>query len=384
MVQILETTLREGEQTPGLSFPLHVKLEIADFLAELNPEIIEVGHPIVSKNIYQAVKQISNRGMTAEIGAHSRSLEKDVDSALECGADFLGIFYCVSNDRLNSVFQSDLPKAIKQITKVIAYAKKHNPNLRIRYTPEDTVRSKFENVIKASVAAVEAGADIISVADTTGYMIPRKEERDMYDFVLRFRDELSKKGADPIIAIHCHNDRGFALANAIGGYQAGAEIIDASVLGLGERAGIADLATLMAVLHQDFKEKNDWNLKMLTGLYSLVSKYSGIEIPVNFPVTGKNAFTHGAGIHSHAAMIDPGHYQSLSPEPFGRETHIALDHMSGISSIRWALEKVGIENIDKGLVSSVLEQVKTVGESGRTVDLSEIPYMVEAYKANEQ
>ncbi len=106
------------------------------------------------------------------IGAHSRSIKSDVDLALECGVDFLGIFYCVSDERLDTVFKKELDDAIEQITSVISFAKSQNPDLIIRYTPEDTVRSQFSNVIAASVAAVKAGADIISVADTTGYMVP--------------------------------------------------------------------------------------------------------------------------------------------------------------------------------------------------------------------
>jgi len=378
VIQILDTTLREGEQTPGVYFDSHIKMAIADLLDKIGVDYVEAGHPAVNEEIEHSVKQLSQMNLNAIIGAHSRSLKKDIDQALNCGVGFLGIFYCVSNNRLDKVFKTSLTEAIENITKIVKYAKEQNPNLIIRYTPEDTVRSDFENVLKVSEAAIDAGVDIISIADTTGYMIPGTKQN-MYDYVLKLKTELGKVGLKPKIAVHCHNDRGFALANAIEGYRAGADIIDASVLGLGERAGIVDLAQLLVTIKADFNENNNWNLKLLPELYSLVSRYASISIPDNFPIIGKNAFTHCAGIHTHAAMINPLHYQSLNPEILGRKTEICLDHMSGFSSVKYAIEKLGI-NVDKDIVTRVLEEVKLVGRKGRIVDLDELKYIVKLCK----
>jgi len=382
MVQILDSTLREGEQTPGVYFDPHIKLAIADMLDKIGIDFIEAGHPAVSKEIEDALKEISMIGLKAVICAHSRSLKKDVDRAIRCGVKFLGVFYCVSDERLNNVFNKKLSRAIDQIVETIRYAKEQKPDLIIRYTPEDTVRSNFKNVIEASVAAVEAGADIISIADTTGYMIPGTE-RNMYDYILKVKRELADHGLHPKIAVHCHNDRGLALANAIDGYRAGAEIIDASVMGLGERAGIVDLAQLLVLLKTDFNETRKWNLKLLPSLYSLVSKYSRVKIPENFPVLGKNAFTHCAGIHTHAAAHDPVHYQSLDPEIVGRRTEICLDHMAGAASVRYALRKIGEEEDDE-LVRRVLERVKITGQKGRVIGLKELKYLVNLCKTIER
>ena len=378
MIQILDTTLREGEQTPGVYFDSHIKMAIADLLDKIGVDYVEAGHPAVNEEIEHSVKQLSQMNLNAIIGAHSRSLKKDIDQALNCGVGFLGIFYCVSNNRLDKVFKTSLTEAIENITKIVKYAKEQNPNLIIRYTPEDTVRSDFENVLKVSEAAIDAGVDIISIADTTGYMIPGTKQN-MYDYVLKLKTELGKVGLKPKIAVHCHNDTGSALANAIEGYRAGADIIDTSVLGLGERAGIVDLAQLLVTIKADFNENNNWNLKLLPELYSLVSRYASISIPDNFPIIGKNAFTHCAGIHTHAAMINPLHYQSLNPEILGRKTEICLDHMSGFSSVKYAIEKLGI-NVDKDIVTRVLEEVKLVGRKGRIVDLDELKYIVKLCK----
>ncbi|KAA3614688.1 MAG: 2-isopropylmalate synthase [Calditrichaeota bacterium] len=375
MIEILDATLREGEQTPGVYFDSHIKLAIADLLDQIGIGIIEAGHPMVTPEINDAVKQLAGRGLNAKVGAHSRSLIHDVDLALACDVDFLGIFYCVSEERLNTVFKKDIHTAVDQIASVIAYAKQNKPSLVIRYTPEDTVRSPFQNVVDAAVAAVQAGADIISIADTTGFMIPGTTNN-FYDYVSRLKEALAAKGLSPKIAVHCHNDRGYALTNAIDGFRAGAEIIDATVLGLGERAGIVDLAQLLVTLKNDFGVEKNWDLSKLPELYQLVSEYSGIPIPANFPVIGENAFTHCAGVHSHAAVKNPAHYQSLDPKIIGKEMQVSLDHMSGISSIDWALEKLNLE-IEASLKLNVLDHVKSIGQKGRTVNLSELKHIVD-------
>ncbi len=378
MVWVLDSTLREGEQTPGVYFDKHIKLAIANLLDEVGVDIIEAGHPMVTPEIHAAVKSIAQKNYKSIVGAHSRSLKSDVDLALECGVGFIGIFYCVSDERLETVFKKDLDSAITLITDVIKYAKSQKPDLLIRYTPEDTVRSQFENVVKAAVAAVEAGADIISVADTTGFMVPGTN-RSMYDYISKLKDEFASRNLSPKVAVHCHNDRGLALANALDAYRAGVDVIDAAALGLGERAGIVDLAQLLTVLTVDYNERK-WNLNKLVELYDLVSKHSHIPIPANFPITGKNAFTHCAGVHTHAAAINPMHYESLNPELIGKQRTFALDHMSGIASLRYALTLINEDSLESDLQHDVLIEVKSVGQRGRTVDLSELKHIVDAVK----
>lgn len=375
MIQILDSTLREGEQTPGVFFDGHIKLAIATLLDRVGVDFIEAGHPKVSPDIYSATKLISQQGFKATIGAHSRSLKEDVDLALECGVGFLGVFFCVSEDRLNHIHKKELHRAVDQIAAVIAYGKDQKPELLIRYTPEDAVRSPFQNVMDASVAAVRAGADIISVADTTGYMIPGTP-RSMYDYVSRLKAELANRDHYPKIAVHCHNDRGLALANALDGYRAGAELIDATILGLGERTGIVDLAQLLYSLSVDFGEANAWDFERLPELYRLVSEHSEMPIPVNLPLVGSNAFTHCAGVHTHAAARNPMHYESIEPELFGRTMDVALDHMAGLSSIKWAFDKIGVDE-DERMALRVLEIVKSIGQRGRTVRTSELHHIID-------
>ena len=374
MVTILDSTLREGEQTPGVCFPPHVKLAIARQLDAVGVGIVEGGHPAVTPEIEAALRNLAAADLRATVGAHARSLDRDVDLALDCGVGFLGIFYCVSDGRLNH-HATDLGSAVDQVARVIARARERAPDLLIRYTPEDTVRSAFGNVVTAAVAAVEAGADIISIADTTGWMMPGGE-RSLHDYVLRLREALDRKGAHPRIAVHCHNDRGLALANALDAIRAGADIVDVSVMGLGERAGIVDLGTLMTVLTADHGAVG-WDLTRLGELYALVSRFSGVPLPVHFPVTGDNAFRHCAGVHSQAALADPLHYQSLDPALVGRRPTLSLDHMSGMAALQHALDALEEPVADLELRRRVLAAVKQAGQAGRIVDNLELRCIVD-------
>jgi 2-isopropylmalate synthase len=383
MVKIVDSTLREGEQTPGVCFSLEQKLEIAKLLDKTGGvRLIEAGHPRVSPNIKKAVTAIAGAGLNSIVGAHARSNKKDIDEALDCGVGFIGIFYCVRDERLNQ-FGTDINKAIGRITDSIIYAKEQNPNLIIRYTPEDATRSDFDQVILASSEAVKAGADIISIADTTGYMLPDSvaslvdasfSRRSTYCFMKSFRDSLRDNDVDPQIAFHAHNDRGLAFANALDAIRAGVEIIDTSVLGLGERTGIVDLATLMGVLNLEFNYGEEWDLSVLPQLYEVVSKYSKIPTAKSTPFAGEYAFTHCAGVHTNAARKNPAHYQSVDPALFGREMDVSLDHMSGMSSIDWALDKGNI-SLDDSNKLELLAKVKLRGEEGR-ISINEFVRMV--------
>lgn len=380
MIKILDSTLREGEQTPGVHFDNHVKLRIAELLDEIGVDIIEAGHPAVTEKISNSVTTIAHKGFNAIIGAHSRLLKSDIDLAIESGVRFLGIFYGVSADRLNQVFNKSIEYVSEQIFELITYAKSLEPELMVRYTPEDTVRTEYENVLKASFAAASGGADIISIADTTGFMVPGTE-RNMHALVKRLKGDLNNRGLNPMIAVHCHNDRGLALANALDAMNAGAEIIDVSILGLGERAGIVDLAQLITILTTNYNV-DKYNLLKIYELYELVSLHSNIPIPVHYPVVGKNAFTHCAGIHTHAAAINPMHYEDLNPERFGRERHFSLDQMSGIASIRFALRRLGSSDLREEEEYELLDEVKKIGEKGRVVELSELPHLINYIRQN--
>ena len=241
------------------------------------------------------------------------------------------------------------------------------------------MRSPLENVMKAAVAAVQAGANIISIADTTGYATPFAQDRSISRYVKSLKAEFLNRGLHAKIEIHCHNDRGLALANALDAYQAGADIIDTTVMGLGERAGIVDLAQLLINLI-DCEEQPCWNLSELKELYDLVSDRAYISIPPHQPVVGKNAFTHYAGVHVKAVAKDEALYESLSPEILGRKPDLALGMQSGCTAVKLALKQIGksalVDNPE--LVAKILQEIKAIAKRGTPIDIDkELPAIVE-------
>lgn len=371
MIKILDSTLREGEQTPGVYFAPETKLKIAEFLDHIGVDIIEAGNPAVDSEIALAVTRIANAGLKAKIGAHSLCRIDDVKKALDCNVSFLGVFFSVSSQRLQCDYNICLDEALDKIVEVITYAREQNDSLLIRYTPEDTVRSPMKNVIEAASAAVQAGANIISIADTTGYTTPFQQKRSIYYFVKILREELAKRELYPQIEVHCHNDRGLALANALDAYRAGTDIIDVSVMGLGERAGIVDLAELLINLSDLIEEEIFWQLGYLKDLYNLVSEYSHVPISPHHPVVGKNAFTHYAGVHVTAMAKDERLYQSLNPEILGIKSSIALGMQSGVTAVELALKQIGREELaeNKHLVAKILKEIKKIAKTGTPIDI---------------
>ena len=355
MVEILDTTLREGEQTPNVTFTINEKIEIANLLDDFGVDIIEAGHPCVSKDIYKSVKTIANQGYNAEILAHCRSIPEDIDIALSCDVDWVGIFFCVSNKRIEQQFRKNIDSITNQIAGTIQYAKDHG--LKVRYTPEDTVRTEYDTLIKVSKAAIESEVDRISIADTVGTMTPLK----MYNFIKKIKKDLDIK-----LNIHCHNDLGMATANAIAAYEAGVDLIDVTVNGLGERVGITPLSEACLTLHSLYKIRNNWNFELLTELSQKVSKYSGMEIGKNTPVVGENAFTHNAGLHVAAILHDPEFYEAFPAELIGKKRKFILDKMAGIQTIKQKLEDIGVNSSEEN-INKILTQVKSM-EKGSISD----------------
>jgi 2-isopropylmalate synthase len=380
MIRILDSTLREGEQTPGVYFSPETKLAIAQILDYIGVDIIEVGNPAVNREIASSVKLIANRGLKAKIAAHSLCRIDDVNKVLDCGVEFLGVFFSVSQTRLQQDYNICLESAIEKITSVISYAKSQKNDLLIRYTPEDTIRSPIENVVEAASAAVRAGANIISIADTTGYATPFQKNRSLNYYVKTLKSELAKLELYPKIEVHCHNDRGLALANALDAYKSGADIIDVTVMGLGERAGIVDLAELLINLIDTIEEQSFWDLRYLKELYDLVSEHSYISIPPHHPVVGKNAFTHYAGVHVKAMAKNEAIYQSLNPEILGIKSCLALGMQSGLTAVELALKQIGKDELieNKTLVANILQEIKEIAKRGTSIDIQgELPAIVE-------
>lgn len=330
--QILDSTLREGEQTPGVHWTVEDKLAIARQLDAFGVDYIEVGHPAVSADVEASTRAVCREGLEAQTVVHARAMREDIDRAIAADADWVGIFYCVRQEALSQRFGRDLDAVTAQVQDTVQYAVDHG--LRVRYTPEDTVRSPWENVERVARAAVEAGADRISVADTTGCMTPG-----------RMTDVITRLGVtvDVPIHVHCHNDLGLAVANSLAAVDAGALVVDTCVNGLGERTGITDLAAFATAVRFATGRTAPWDLTELPRLSRVVAQRSGIPVPAQAPVVGANAFTHNAGLHTAAVFHDPAHYESIPAAAVGRTRDVCLDRFSSLATVQFKLQAMGID-----------------------------------------
>ncbi len=337
-VYLVDTTLREGEQTPGVSFTIEQKLDIARKLDELGVDMIEAGHPAVAPDVEKAVRLIVKEGLQAEIIGHSRATKYDIEKAAECEVDRIAIFYGVSDLHLRYKHKVSREEALQIIAEHVEFARSHG--VKVRFTAEDASRTELDYLIQVVKTAHEAGADRVSLADTVGILTP-----------FRARDLFSKvKQAVPTVEldIHAHNDLGMAVANCLAAFEGGATGIHVTVNGLGERCGIASLQEV-AVSLKVLYNIDTVDLKRIVEISKLVERYSGIVLPPHAPVVGDNAFTHKAGVHVAGVLSNPETYEPYPPELVGRTRDWVIDKYTGRKAVKARLERLGVYLTDEEL-----------------------------------
>lgn len=367
MLEILDTTLREGEQTPYVNFTVDEKVEIAKLLDRVGVDMIEAGDPSVSPNVARAIVRIASLDLRAEIVAHSIASRSGIDRAKACGADRVAIFYATSKIHLDSKLHKTEKEALAIIQEHVRYAK--SLGLKVRYTPEDATRTDFEFLVQVCNAAIEAGADRISFADTLGIMQPHV----MYARVSALRERLLPCKID----IHCHNDYGLALANAMAGIRGGANCIHTTVNGLGERVGIPDLAETILSFH-NLEGVEKYNLQPLMELSSYLERVSGFLLAPNKPITGQNAFSHKSGVHTNGILKEPRTYEPFDPSILGRERKIVIDKYTGKSAVAARLDEYGIE-VSPAELEVIVTRIKNIGDQRKQLfdaDILEIAEQV--------
>jgi len=367
VVEILDTTLREGEQTPYVNFTIDEKVEIARMLDQVGVEMIEAGDPSVAPIVAKAIQRIAGLELKAEIVAHSIATRPAIDRARDCGADRVAIFYATSKIHLDSKLHKTQEQAIDIIRDHVVYAR--GLGLKVRYTPEDATRTEFEFLVRVCNAAIEAGADRISFADTLGIMQPHT----MFERVSALRQRLGPCKID----LHCHNDYGLALANAMAGVRAGADCIHTTVNGLGERTGIPDLAETVLAYH-NLEEVQQYNVQALMALSNYLENASGFFLAPNKPITGQNAFTHKSGVHTNGVLKDPRTYEAFDPALLGRERKIVVDKYTGKSAVASRLQEYGIE-VSAAELEVIVGRIKNIGEERKQLfdtDILEIAEFV--------
>ena len=348
-IEICDVTLRDGEQTPGVSFSCEEKAEIAGRLDTIGIEVIEAGFPVVSPYEKQCVKTIANMGLSSRICCLARAREPDVAAAIDCGVDMVSLFIATSDLHIRVKYKKSRDVVLNQALKMIDYAKDHG--LQVRFAAEDASRTDPAFLKEVYRKGAEHGADLLSFADTVGYLIPSEMHRIMTDLVA---------SVDRPFCAHCHNDMGCAVANTIAAAEAGAFQLHTTVNGIGERAGNASLEELLVVLRM--KGGIDrYNLSHLTKLSHMVEKYSGVTMPRNKPVTGELAFSHESGIHIAAILEDPLTYENFPPEMVGGERRFILGKHTGKKALEHVVASIGCE-LSEQQVCRVLDMVKEHSE----------------------
>jgi len=343
-IEILDSTLREGEQTPGVSFTIDEKVALAKRLDAFGVDFIELGHPAVSPDVYEAVEALNDLDLKAKKMAHGRASKSDINDVAAIGVAWMGIFFGTSPLSLKHKFNVTKPEALNRIETAVKYGK--DKGLKLRFTAEDASRTDLDFLIQVGQLVQNAGADRFSLADTVGCLTPTQTKK----LVSRMVSEL-----DIPIHIHCHNDFGMATANTLSALEAGARCVDVAVNGLGERCGLAPLAEVVTALINIYKINGNWELSMIPELTNLVRSFSKIDPGANKPIVGKNAFTHKSGLHVKAVAKEPESYEAISPESVHRKRHFVIDKYTGNSALNNKLIDIGISVTPKELDTILIE-----------------------------
>lgn len=329
---IVDTTLRDGEQTAGVVFSNQEKIMIADMLSDLGVDQLEVGIPTMGGDEKQAIKDIVKLNLKSSIMAWNRAVISDIEQSIDCGVDAVAISISVSDIHIKNKLRTSREWVIDNMVKSVEFAKKNG--LYVSVNGEDASRADKEFLVEFMKCAKQAGADRFRYCDTVGVKGPFELEED----IRYLRDK-----ANFDIEMHTHNDFGMATANAIAGLRGGANYVGVTVNGLGERAGNAALEEVAMALKYVFGLSVDLDTTKFREISEYVSLASGRELPIWKPIVGTNMFAHESGIHADGAIKNPTNYEAFDPSVVGLERQIVIGKHSGKAAI---INKFKEYNID--------------------------------------
>jgi 2-isopropylmalate synthase len=343
-VLIFDTTLRDGEQSPGASMTFEEKIAVADLLDVMGVDIIEAGFPIASEGDFEAVSAISRRMKRASVAGLARAAAKDIDRCAEAvrGALHPRIHLFISTSPLHMKFklQKEPHQVLEMITASVARAR--NLVADIEWSAEDGTRTEMDFLCRCVEAAIAAGATTINIPDTVGYAVP-EEYQSLFETV-RSRVPNSDKA---IFSVHCHNDLGLAVANTLAGVKGGARQIECTINGLGERAGNAAMEEVVMALRvrgDSLPYYSNVDASMLTRASKLVSAVSSFPVQYNKAIVGRNAFAHESGIHQDGMLKNAQTYEIMTPESVGvSKTSLVMGKHSGRHAFKEKLKELGYE-----------------------------------------
>ncbi len=355
LLQIHDATLRDGEQTPGVVFRKSDKVAIAKALDAVGVDRIEAGMPAVSREDFEAIVEISSLGLKSKIFTFARALNEDIDQAIACGAQGVVIEVPIGYPKLLHQFKWTWENVLRKSVPVINYAR--SKGLYAVYFPYDSTRAREED-LDALLAGImrESPPDSIGIVDTMGCATPE---------AIAWLTRKYKAATGLPVEIHTHNDFGLALATELAAVGAGAEVVHSCVNGLGERTGNAALEELVMALGLLYHEGKAYEIGALKELSALVERFSGIGIARNKPVVGEENFTRESGIGVNLVVENPLAMFAVHPSLLGKQGRVVLGKKSGKLSVTYKLAELGLGELDDALSSTVLAEVKRLGNEKR-------------------
>jgi len=375
-VLIFDTTLRDGEQSPGCSMTQPEKLRVARALAELGVDIIEAGFPAASRGDWEAVREIAREVRGPVIAGLARCNREDIDKAWsavrEAERPRLHVFLATSAIHREHKLGMAKEQIIHTATEGVRYARSLCAD--VEFSPEDASRTELDFLREVVEAVIDAGATTINVPDTVGYTVP-EEFHEVFDYLRK-----NVRGADRVtFSVHCHDDLGLAVANSLAAVRAGARQVECTINGIGERAGNCSLEEIVMALRTReglFGLHTGVDTRRLFPTSRLLSSITGLPIPRNKAVVGENAFAHESGIHQHGMLKHHSTYEIMRPEDVGvSRTHLVLGKHSGRAALRDRIKELGFELSDAEL-ARVFEEFKALADKKKEMFDGDIEALV--------
>lgn len=377
-IKIFDTTLRDGEQSPGASMNHEEKLEIASALVELGVDVIEAGFPIASPDDFDAVRAIANTFKGVEIAGLCRSNDADIDRAWEAlqGGDNPRIHVFLATSAIHREFKLNMTpeQIIDRAVAGVRRAKGYCDN--VEFSTEDAIRTEIDFLCRVVEAVIAAGATTVNLPDTVGYAVPAQMTQ-MISTVLNRVPNVDRA----VISVHCHDDLGLAVANSLAGVEAGAGQIECTINGIGERAGncsLEEVVMAMRVRSDYFNCDTRVNSRRLVPTSRLVSRITGLEVQRNKAIVGRNAFAHEAGIHQDGMLKEPSTYEIMRPEDVGFEkSDLVLGKHSGRAALADRARSLGFELSDEQL-KRVFGEFKKLADKKKEITDDDIRQLIQA------
>jgi 2-isopropylmalate synthase len=377
-VKIFDTTLRDGEQAPGIALNPDQKVRIATQLARLGVDVVEAGFPVSSPGDFEAVQRIAREVEGPVVAAMARTEDADIETAWnavrDAGSARLHLFLATSELHMEHKLRMTEEEVVTAVKSGISRAREFTDD--VEYSAEDATRSNPDFLMKVLATALEAGATTLNVPDTVGFATPN----DYFALMSRVVNEVKGDNQDVTVSTHCHNDLGLAVANSLSAVQAGARQIEVAVNGIGERAGntsLEEVVMALEVRHDAFGSKTGVNTMELYETSRLVARETGYPVQYNKAIVGRNAFAHESGIHQHGVLRNRATYEIMDPVTVGQGTkNIVMGKHSGRAAFKHSLATMGVD-LNPPAFEQAFTQLKAAADKQGEVNEAQMRWIVD-------